>query len=602
MSYTKTTWRNNQSPAINADNLNHIEQGIYDAHDGLASANNNMELMDNRLQAEIDDANSDISTLESNLAAETSARTQQDSVLSNRIDSIIALPDGSTTADAELIDIRNGASALGGIVYPSAGDAVRGQVTDLKSESAYITGCTALSMISGAYIKNDSGTVDISSPVTNASFRYCVLPCQEGDVFIINGSGAYAPRLWAFIKADGTIIENANYNISESDLVKIAPTDSAYLIINDKSGSTSYKGKTVPMLESRVSSIENKEQTVESTILKIVNPQDYEPLTLGDYISGAFLNPDGTVHTGDTTPSSYKITDYIDVSNYTGFRITAQMHYGYNLYCFYDANKSFISGFTSASGTEQTKLINALVMPPLGTKYARFGSITSMTVDGATDIVALSSSIKGKKWACIGDSLTALNSATSLHYYDYIAERTGILPINMGQGGSGYKKAEDTSGAFYQRVLNIDSTIDVCTVFGSGNDMSFHDSFGAYTDTTTDTVAGCVNIFLDNYFSICPTQPIGIIAPAPWYAFPTTTPNNYMEQYTNLLKQIAEYRGVPFLDLYHASNLRPEDATNRDLCFSSQELDGHGDGTHPNELGHKILSSKIQMFLETLIN
>ena len=29
MAYTKTTWRNNQSPAINADNLNKIETGIY---------------------------------------------------------------------------------------------------------------------------------------------------------------------------------------------------------------------------------------------------------------------------------------------------------------------------------------------------------------------------------------------------------------------------------------------------------------------------------------------------------------------------------------------------------------------------------------------
>ncbi len=39
MSYTKTTWQNDQAPAINATNLNKIEQGIYDNDVNISGIN-----------------------------------------------------------------------------------------------------------------------------------------------------------------------------------------------------------------------------------------------------------------------------------------------------------------------------------------------------------------------------------------------------------------------------------------------------------------------------------------------------------------------------------------------------------------------------------
>ena len=165
----------------------------------------------------------------------------------------------------------------------------------------------------------------------------------------------------------------------------------------------------------------------------------------------------------------------------------------------------------------------------------------------------------------------------------------------MGKSGTGYMKPYNGQLPFYQRILNMPTGYDVVTIFGSVNDMS--QPLGDPADTGTDTVCGCINTTLDNLYSIDPTIVVGIVSPTPTATYYPLASNQKMTQYVAALKTICENRSIPFMDLYHASDLRPWNEEYRTLIYSK---DG-GNGTHPNEEGHKILSAKFKAFLSSLI-
>ena len=219
-----------------------------------------------------------------------------------------------------------------------------------------------------------------------------------------------------------------------------------------------------------------------------------------------------------------------------------------------------------------------------------------LEITKAKPTINISSSLEGVKWGAMGDSftdpVTLSGQDDTRNYVDLIMEKTGISVINYGKSGSGYKAREAQSEAFYQVALTVDSDLDVITIFGSGNDQNWVtlEQIGTARDTGTTTLCGCMNTAIDNLISVNPLVRIGLITPTPWRNYPPdSTTAEWMKIYSERIVEVAALRGIPCLDLYHDSNLRPWN----DDALAALYIDNG----HPNTEGHKRIASQVKAFL-----
>lgn len=340
----------------------------------------------------------------------------------------------------------------------------------------------------------------------------------------------------------------------------------------------------------------------------------------GNITNDKYIDQNGDIQ--DNPSQVFGVTDYIDVRDCDSIQYTGLRHIGSESIqsATYDSSKQLIAVFKQGTGTQSLNVSNV--------GYVRFTVAISTVVGDDPEISDyenfyvnapinkiddLSNKItvpyRDITWCVLGDSLTQKTSMARTAYYDWIKQDTGINIVNLGRSGEGYARGD----YFYTAISQCDpSTFDFMTIFGSGNDCNipeiwqdgrtWQEALGNITDNGTMSLCGYINRAIDKFYEVAPLKKLGIVTPTPWknYANANGTLNKYhdttggsMDDYSNALVAICKLRGIPCLDLYHSSGLRPWD--NAFLAEYYNENGVQDTGVHPNSKGHKWIS---QMFAE----
>ena len=557
-----------------------------------------------------------------------------------RIDNIASLDEGSTTGDAELIDIRVGAN---GSVYPSAGDVVRGQVSDLKSDFTNTLDYNGIGnafdgeLYVGYWSANGTRVSYQNLDVCNANKIVCP---ENADVVIEVKTNVESPTYYISYLDDSTRIQrDAGVGKEYSGT---SPAGTKYVCFTiEKSGLNVSDVRYVGVyINNKINKIDASIKENAANIGGITKTGNVEITSIVTKHENEFYNVNNQIYAGGDQWNYYtfpvKQGDTFAIDTVAGQTVRG--------WAFRNANGDQLS-IASYSDDVVQKLYENVVAPANATelivnfKY-EYGYLTIIQNDaqvlnedrivynGKTlskylDMLNQKSNILyGKILCCCGDSITygadmdaegivtpeieayqwsgytkkwTKWTADEPAAYGYqIAQRNDMIFYNGGVSGACIQGSGSTSNvpAFSEEngeYTLLPENIDYLTLFFGWNDTAYG-SLGTINDTTNASYYGGYNVVLPYLIDKYPYTKIALIVP-----FGTDAGHR------QAIRQLANKWGVACFDMMQGGTplyYGKEDSVGVDEdIVTANRTKYQANGAHPNYKGHYQIGTMLEQFL-----